>query len=184
MALCDDHCQLLRQAARRSIEHGLAHGIELNIRELDYPPALQVPTATFVTLRHRGELLGCIGTLRPVRALICDVSHNAYHAAFSDMRFEPIGVAHLAALEIHISVLSALEPLRFSGEADLLAQLRVGVDGLVIAEHGSTATFLPVMWERLPDPAEFLQALKEKAGWLPDFWSDTIEAFRYTAEQV
>lgn len=184
MLLADAHRQLLRDAARRSIERGVATGTELHVSELDYPEPLRLPAATFVTLRCHGELLGCLGSLRPVRPLICDVAHNAHHAAFSDLRFASISAAHLPELDIHISLLGALEPMRFGSEAELLAQLREGIDGLVIADQAVNATFLPVMWDRLPDPATFLAALKEKAGLPSDWWSPTFEASRYTVEDV
>lgn len=184
MTLSPAHRQILHDAVRGSIEHGLRVGSELSVSPLDYPEPLRAPGATFVTLRRHGELLGCIGTLRPTRPLICDVVHNAHHAAFSDTRFEPITAAQMPELDVHISLLSPLEPLFFTSEADLLSQLRVGVDGLVISEAGQSATFLPAMWDRLCDPATFLNALKEKAGLPTDYWSATIQAARYTAEDV
>jgi AmmeMemoRadiSam system protein A len=176
--------ELLRAEARRSIEHGLATDTELAVSELDFPEPLRVRTATFVTLRHRGQLLGCLGTLRPIRALVSDVVHNAHHAAFSDLRFEAVTSAHLPGLDLHIAILSPLEPLVVRSEAELHARLRIGVDGVVIAEHGLSATFLPVMWNRFDDPCMFLQALKEKAGLPVDYWSSELQVFRYTTEEV
>jgi AmmeMemoRadiSam system protein A len=181
--LASEHRRILRDVARRTIEHGLS-GTELAIAAAAYPEPLREPRATFVTLRWRGELLGCIGTLRALRPLVCDVAHNAHHAAFSDLRFEPLRAERLPELDVHISILSELEPLPFASEADLVAQLRVGIDGLVITHAGHSATFLPAMWDRLPDPREFLAALKEKAGWPADFWSSEIEAARYTVEDL
>lgn len=184
MPLSDSHRQVLHDVARRAIEHGLVHRAEPHLDARAFPPPLREPQATFVTLRHDGALLGCIGTLRPTRPLVCDTAHNAYHAAFSDPRFEPLGAAALDALDIHISILSPLEPLHFTGENDLLSQLRVGIDGLVIGEHGQTATFLPAMWNRLGDPQTFLRALKDKAGLPQNYWSPSMEAWRYTVEEA
>jgi AmmeMemoRadiSam system protein A len=151
---------------------------------LDYPVALRIEQATFVTLRNAGELLGCVGTLRAHRPLVCDVVHNAYHAGFSDPRFPSLTVEQLPGLDLHISILSPLEQLIIRSEHDLLAQLRRGVDGLLIEEDRTAATFLPSMWPRLPDPRAFVRALKEKAHLPADYWSERIRAFRYTAEEL
>jgi AmmeMemoRadiSam system protein A len=150
----------------------------------DYPDALRTERATFVTLRNHDELLGCIGTLRPHRPLVRDVVHNAHHAAFSDPRFTPLTHTQLPGLDLHISVLSLLEPLPVTSEDDLLAKLRPGLDGLLIEEQDHVATFLPAMWPRLITARTFVRALKDKAHLPPDYWSPTIRVFRYTAEEL
>lgn len=184
MPLSEFDCRLLRDAAFASVDFGLAHDHPMSVSALDYPPTLRVEQATFVTLRNAGELLGCVGTLRAHRPLVCDVVHNAYHAGFSDPRFPPLTVEQLPGLDLHISVLSPLEPLTIRFESDLLAQLRPGVDGLLLEEEHTAATFLPSMWPRLPEPRAFVRALKEKAHLPADYWSERIRAFRYTAEDV
>jgi len=184
MDLTDHERELLRDTAFESVEFGFAQQREMPVSAVDYPATLQVEKASFVTLRHDGELLGCIGTLRPRRPLVCDVVHNAYHAAFSDPRFAPLGAEQLTDLDLHISILSLLEHLDVQSEGDLLAQLRPGIDGLLIEDGARAATFLPAMWPRLPDPRTFLRALKEKAQLPPNYWSETIRTYRYTAFEI
>jgi AmmeMemoRadiSam system protein A len=184
MTLSDDERRLLRGAARESIEFGLVHHRSIAVAVLDYPEALRSEQATFVTLRSADELLGCIGTLRPHRPLVADVVHNAYHAAFGDPRFAPLTAAQLTGLDLHISILSLLEPLAIRSEEDLLAQLRPGLDGLLLEEGEQSATFLPAMWPRLQTPRTFVRVLKEKAQLPPDYWSPTIKAYRYTADEI
>lgn len=183
MTLSDDERRLLRAVGLESIEFGLVHQCSMPIMLLDYPEVLRAETATFVTLREGDELLGCIGTLRAHRPLVADVAHNAYHAAFSDPRFAPLTAARLPCLDLHISVLSPLEPLEIRSEEDLLAQLRPGLDGLVLEEGELTATFLPAMWPRLVTARSFVRVLKEKANLPPGYWSLTIKAYRYTADE-
>ena len=180
----DHERRLLRDAAFGSVRYGLTHRREMDVSEADYPDALRVEKATFVTLRQEGELLGCIGTLRAHRPLVRDVVHNAYHAAFSDPRFAPITPAQLSVLDLHISLLSPLEPLPVASEDDLLAKLRPGIDGLLIEADDHIATFLPAMWPRLSTPHTFVRALKDKAHLPPDYWSPAIRVFRYTAEEL
>ncbi len=143
--------------------------------------ALDRPGATFVTLTQHGELRGCIGTLEAHRALRRDVEENTRNAAFRDPRFAPLAAAELHVTRIEVSLLSAPVPLPIAGEADLLARLRPGVDGIVLAYRGRRATFLPQVWESLPEPADFIAALKRKAGLATGFWHDDIRIARYTA---
>lgn len=174
--------QALLQLAHDSITHGLQYGRALPVTAEDYPQALRAPRATFVTLQAHGELRGCIGTLEAHRALVTDVADNAFSAAFRDPRFPPLRPEELARLDIHISVLSPAVALSFRDEADLIAQLHPGVDGLVLSTPGHRGTFLPSVWELLPRPADFLQQLKLKAGLTADYWSSEIRVERYTAE--
>jgi len=183
ITLSDHDRELLRAAAHASIEFGLAQRRPMDIAVHEYPEALRAEHASFVTLHHAGELLGCIGTLRPRRPLVADVVHNAYHAAFSDPRFAPLSAGQLPGLELHISVLSPLEPLAIRSEDDLLAQLRPGLDGLVLEDGAQSATFLPAMWPRLQTPRTFVRVLKEKAELPADHWSPTIRAYRYTVDE-
>lgn len=168
--------------ARESIRYGLAHGRPPTVRAADYDAALRIPAACFVTLQIKGALRGCVGSLEPVRMLVDDVAHNAYAAAFSDPRFPPLAEQELDQLDIHISMLSPRQPLRFSSEADLLRQLRPGVDGLVLEDARHRGTFLPSVWEQLPEASEFLRHLKIKAGLPPDHWSANLRVERYTTE--
>ena len=174
--------QILLQLARDSIAHGLRHGRALPVDILNYPEALRVPRATFVTLHEDGELRGCIGTLEAHQPLVKDIADNAFSAAFRDPRFVPLRAGELPRLDIHISVLSPPVPLTFHDEADLLAQLRPGIDGLILTSPGHRGTFLPSVWETLPRAEEFLRHLKRKANLSADYWSPELKVERYTTE--
>lgn len=174
----------LLEIARESIAFGLERGVEMSIDAVDYPDSLRILRATFVTLRYRGELQGCLGTLRAVRPLVCDVSHNAFQAAFGDERFAPLTVEQLGELDIHISILSPLEVMQVRSQDELLEQLRPGIDGLLLQDGALRATFLPSMWRQLHDARQFVTLLKHKAGMPRDHWSESTEAYRYTAEEI
>lgn len=143
-------------------------------------PALGRHGATFVTLRKDGELRGCIGSIEPRRPLGDDVRENAIASAFRDPRFPPLTRMEFGRTLIEVALLSPAELVEVRDEEDLLAQLRPGEDGLVIAFGGHRATFLPQVWEALPDSREFLTALKRKAGLAPDFWSADMSVWRYS----
>lgn len=147
------------------------------------PPWVHDAGATFVTLTHNGELRGCIGSLVPRRSLAEDVTANACAAAFDDPRFPPLGADELDQTRIEVSLLSPLEPLPVTSEADALRRIRPHVDGLVLECGRRRGTFLPQVWEEVPDPRAFLVHLKLKAGLPPDFWSDDIRLSRYGVEK-
>ena len=182
-ALTPLHKQQLLQLAGDSIKKGLC-GETLAVRPTDYPESLRPLRATFVTLHVDEKLRGCIGTIEARRALVEDVVSNAYGAAFRDTRFPTLTWPEFERLDIHISILSLPEPVQFSSEADLLAQLRPQVDGLILEEGAYHGTFLPSVWEQLPEPREFLRHLKHKAGLPPDYWSSRIRVQRYTTESI
>lgn len=168
--------------AATAIRAGLGAGGAASMEMDELPPPLREPGASFVTLHHRGELRGCIGSLEPHESLAWDVARNAFNAAFRDPRFPPLSRTELDDLDLHISVLGSPEPLRFTDEADLVAQLRPGEDGLILETAGHRGTFLPSVWESLPRPEDFLRHLKRKAGLPADFWSPDIRILRYGTE--
>jgi len=168
--------------AEASIRYGIEHGKPLSPKLEEYGPELCQPGACFVTLKSKGELRGCIGSLIPHRTLVVDVADNAFAAAFQDTRFYPLQERELVGLELHISLLSAAEPIRFTTEQSLLEQLRPGEDGLIMEEGYHRGTFLPSVWEQLPAAEQFLQHLKLKAGLPADYWSDTLRVSRYTTQ--
>ena len=175
--------QLLLQVARRSIRSGLAHGRPYSVDPTLCPPYFREPAATFVTLNDDRGLRGCIGRLAAERPLVEDVADNAYAAAFRDPRFPGLAENELAGLEIHISVLGTPEFLDVASETELLKTLRPGEDGLILAEAGRRATFLPSVWKSLPEPGDFLRHLKQKAGFAPDYWSPDVTLYRYGCEE-
>jgi AmmeMemoRadiSam system protein A len=144
-------------------------------------PALARPAATFVTLHSSGDLRGCIGSLEPVRPLGVDVRENALAAAFRDPRFPPLTAREFDATSVEVSLLSPAERLDVTTEDDLAQRLRPGVDGLILEHDGRRVTYLPQVWEAIPDPRDFVAALKRKAGWSEAFWSARVNVFRYGA---
>lgn len=182
MPFPEEQREILLDIAWQSIRHGLQHGTALKVQPEQFAPPLCDPGASFVTLHIGGQLRGCIGSLEAFRPLVSDVAANAYAAAFRDPRFVAVTQAELADLSLDISVLGKPQPLTFASEQDLLAQIRPGIDGLILEENGKRGTFLPTVWESLPDPRQFLQHLKLKAGLPPHHWSDAIRVWRYTTE--
>ncbi len=162
--------------ARASIANALGCPMALNT----HAAALQAPGASFVTLTQHGQLRGCIGSLQARRSLLADVQANAVAAALQDTRFAPLTLKELPGTEIEVSVLSPMQPMHFTSEADALAQLRPGVDGVVFEFGPYRSTFLPQVWEQLPDVREFMAHLKRKAGLSAEFWDADVRLQRYT----
>ena len=145
--------------------------------------ALTQPGATFVTLTQNGQLRGCIGSLEPYRALATDVAENALAAAFRDPRFPPLASDEQAYTRIEVSLLAAAQAMTFIDEDDAVAQLCPGIDGLILTHGSRRATFLPQVWESLPDPYRFIAQLKLKAGLPTDFWDPGIKLARYGVQK-
>jgi MEMO1 family protein len=156
----DDAGRTLLAIARGAIEAKLTG----RASERCSAPWLQQVGASFITLIKNGELRGCIGSLEPARALDEDVAQNALGAAFRDPRFPPLSVEEWPHCRVEVSLLSAPKPIRFADEADLVAQLRAGEDGVILEADGKRATFLPQVWEDVHDKRAFLAQLVRKAG--------------------
>ena len=144
---------------------------------------LDEPGACFVTLTRQGELRGCIGTLEAHRPLGVDVRENAVAAAFRDPRFTPLTLVEFDDIRVEVSLLSPTEVLVVASEEHALASLRPGVDGVVFEYRHYRSTFLPQVWEQLPEPAEFMAYLKRKAGLSMDFWAEDVRLSRYTVSK-
>lgn len=142
-------------------------------------PQLAQPGATFVTLTIDKQLHGCIGSLEAHRPLDEDVRANAVAAAFADPRFPPLTKTEWPAVAIEVSLLSPPEPIAFGDEAELLAQLCPFEDGLILSAGPYRATFLPQVWAQLPNPRDFLAALKAKAGLPANQAIPGLKAARY-----
>jgi AmmeMemoRadiSam system protein A len=147
-------------------------------RSVPASPALRALGGTFVTLTSGGRLRGCIGSIDPARPRYLDVRRNATRA-MRDPRLPPVTAAEWPTLDIEVSVLNTPQPLTVAGPHELLAALRPGVDGLLLTDGARRATFLPSVWEKLPDPARFLSGLLRKGGW-PQ-WAPGLVVERYTA---
>ncbi|MCL2783287.1 MAG: AmmeMemoRadiSam system protein A [Propionibacteriaceae bacterium] len=141
---------------------------------------LDTQGASFVTLTQDGQLRGCIGSLLAWRTLRDDVISNAQAAALHDPRFMRMQASELPVTRIEVSVLSTPQPMQFSSRADALAQLRPGVDGVILSAVGLRATFLPQVWDELPNPEQFIGHLLRKAGLASTYWSDAVTLSRYT----
>jgi hypothetical protein len=146
-------------------------------------PALHLPGATFVTLTQHGELRGCIGSLEAWRPLDQDVRANAVAAAFRDPRFMPLAEGELERTRVEVSLLTPATPMNFSSEEDAIAQMRPGIDGMILEYGMHRGTFLPQVWESLPEPRLFMAHLKQKAGLPADFWSPDLKLSRYEVQK-
>ncbi len=177
--LPSDAGHVLLPIARSSISRvlGVAHDAS---EDADW---LNQPGASFVTLTQQHQLRGCIGTLEAHRPLLLDIKANAQAAAFEDPRFSPLTEKELGYTEIEVSLLSAMQALQFADEREALAQLRPGIDGVIFEFGRHRSTFLPWVWEQLPDTVEFMAHLKHKTGLHPDFWDNGVRLYRYTASK-
>lgn len=139
--------------------------------------------ACFVTLTLDGQLRGCIGTLEAHRPLIEDLRANAIAAASHDPRFPALSADEFEQISIEVSLLSAATELSFTDEADAMARIRPGIDGVIFEYDGHRSTFLPQVWEQLPDPVQFIAHLKMKAGLPSDFWHPDLRLSTYRVDK-
>ena len=177
----DEEKQLLI-VARKSILHGLENGSAFRPDTNNCSPALLENLAVFVTLKIDTRLRGCIGTLEFKSPLIKNVAEYAYRAAFHDPRFKPLEESEFASINISISILTPRQVMEFNSEKELLDQLKPGTDGLVIEKGHAHATFLPAVWETLPDARDFLRQLKIKAK-IPEHETPD-RAWRYQSSSI
>jgi len=184
--LTEEQGKALLWLARETIARQLgmeAHepGTDISARLLDQE--LGHKRGTFVTLKKHGELRGCVGCLTAVDSIVEGVKRNALHAAFDDSRFRPVEKNELVAIEVEISILTESIPLVYGNAEDLLSILQVGIDGLIIRQGMRSATFLPQVWEQLPDPKDFLSHLCRKACLPAEAWrSGCLEVFIYQVQ--
>lgn len=182
--LSDADKGLLLKLAREALEAAVRGRAAPAVDEAALSPDLTRPGCSFVTLTRGGDLRGCIGALRPAEPLYADVRHHAAQAALEDYRFPPVTPAELAALEIEVSVLSEPKPLAYDQPEDLLRLLRPEIDGVVLMQGFRRATFLPQVWEHVPDPEQFLSMLCEKMGAAPGTWRRSkLEVQTYQVEK-
>ena len=178
--------QILLRLAREAIERGV-NGEELSpLEESSLPPNLREKGSSFITLTHHGELRGCIGALEPYQSLAEDVREHAVAAALKDPRFPAVRVEELNGIKIEVSRLTRPIPLDFKDANDLLSKLRPFVDGVILRDSatGRRGTFLPQVWEKISDPAEFLNNLCYKMGMSENTWrSRHLEVLTYEVEE-
>lgn len=176
--------ETLLAVAEASVAHGLETGQPLPAAARKFPPELRDNGACFITLKIGRTLRGCVGSPQAFRPLIEDVADNAFCAAFGDSRFEPLTREEWARADLSISVLTPPVLISCLSEAQLLATICPGIDGLILADGFKRGLFLPAVWESLSDPAEFVRQLKRKAGLPPDHWTDTTQVFRFAAVSI
>ncbi|MCX6065796.1 MAG: AmmeMemoRadiSam system protein A [Chloroflexi bacterium] len=168
--LSDDEKQILLRLAREALEDGV-RGKDISPLNLTLlTPLLRAEGASFVTLTINGQLRGCIGSLQPYQSLVEDVREHAVAAALQDYRFPPVRPSELSKIHLEISRLTLPQPLDYTDAADLLSKLRPGIDGVILRDGPRRATFLPQVWEQIPDKAEFLNHLCTKMGAAPNLW--------------
>lgn len=166
-----ERAQLL-ELARKTFTTAVQSGRMPEVVESDWPEKFREKKGCFVTLTKQGRLRGCIGHILPQEPLASAVMDNARNAALKDSRFRPVAPDELKDLQVEISVLTAPAPLAFSSPEELLEKLRPHTDGVVLQVSGRTATFLPQVWEQLPDKVAFLNQLSQKAGCPATAWRE------------
>jgi hypothetical protein len=175
---------LLLEIARKSIELAVREDKKLPIQLEDFSKSLQQNGASFVTLTINGRLRGCIGTLQAYQPLVLDVREHAILAALEDPRFTPVTRQELPKLKIEISRLTEPKPFPYQTPEDLLLGLHPGKDGVVLRYGHRSATYLPQVWEQIPDPVEFLSELCLKMGAPADTWQkQKLEVSLYQVEE-
>ena len=182
--LSDEERGLLLRIARQALAGAVMGQPMSRVNLAELPTRLNEPGASFVTLTIHGLLRGCIGTLEAYQSLAEDVQEHAIAAGLQDYRFPPVQAEELNQIEIEVSRLSEPRPLSYATPQELLQRLRPGVDGVVLRDGMRRATFLPQVWEKLPDPAEFLEHLCAKMGADPDLWKrKKLEVLVYQVEE-
>jgi uncharacterized protein len=175
---------VLLKLAREALEAAVRGETTPPVDEAALSPELTRLGCSFVTLTEGGNLRGCIGALRPIEPLYQDVRLHAAQAALEDYRFVSVVEAELPRLEIEVSVLSEPQPLAYDQPEELLHRLRPNIDGVVLLQGLRRATFLPQVWEDIPDPEHFLSRLCEKMGREPNLWRKTkLEVQTYQVEK-
>ena len=161
--LRDHERDQLLQIARHSIRSGLLEGRVLEIALHELPDALTSTLGVFVTLTQRNMLRGCIGSMQSSEPLAQSVAESAYGAAFRDPRFTPLAAHELDETHIEISILSPMEAVTAGSRNELLSIFQPEVDGMLLQDRHHRSTFLPKVWEQLPDPDAFLVAVRDVA---------------------
>lgn len=182
--LTADERQTLLRLAREAVELRVRGKKLRQLDQSSLTPNLRDQGASFVTLTIRGVLRGCIGALEAYQPLVEDVREHSVAAALQDPRFPPVAENELNKISIEVSRLTAPYPLAYSSSEDLIAKLRPHIDGVILQDGRRRATFLPQVWEKLPDPAEFLSNLCLKMGARENLWRDTpLQLHVYQVEE-
>jgi len=162
--------RILLRLAREAMERGVKGEDLPSLDQSSLPPNLREEGSSFITLTAHGQLRGCIGSLEPYEALAQDVREHAVAAALNDPRFPPVKEEELNGIQIEVSRLTRPIPLEYTDANDLLSKLHPYVDGVILRDAFHRTTFLPQVWEKIPDPEEFLNNLCYKMGVEHDLW--------------
>ena len=182
--LTGEEKKTLLQLARQSIRAAIRREAPPELKGTALTEILQAEGASFVTLTKHGVLRGCIGALEPYQSLASDVREHAAAAALEDYRFPNVKEDELDQIKIEVSRLTRPQSLEYKDADDLLARLRPGVDGVILRDGRHRATFLPQVWEKIPDRAEFLENLCLKMGAAPDAWrTKHLDVLVYRVEE-
>ncbi|MBE0408497.1 MAG: AmmeMemoRadiSam system protein A [Anaerolineales bacterium] len=175
---------LLLILARQAIDDVVHNRPLEKLKIKDLPASLRQERASFVTLTLHGQLRGCMGAIEPQQPLAEDVRQQAISSAFHDPRFSPVQSDELPDIEIEISCLSPIQPLEYESPEELISALRPGIDGVLLREGNLRATFLPQVWEKIPDTEQFLSLLCQKMGVAPDYWrTNKLDVSVYQVEE-
>lgn len=181
--LSEDEKVMLLRLARQALECYAAGEKPPELDLAEYSPALREQGASFVTLTHNGDLRGCIGALEAYQPLVEDVVDHVIAAACEDPRFHPVRPHEVPRLHIEISRLTNPAPLLYKNPEDLPALLRPRIDGVILRDGPYRATFLPQVWEKVPDPEQFLTHLCQKMGLPGSTWrKKLLQVFTYQVE--
>ena len=182
--LSGEEQKLLLETARNAIRQKLGKEEILPLVMDEYSPKLQENGACFITLKKKGVLRGCVGSIEAVQPLIQDVSERAVAAAFQDYRFPPLTLPELDEIRIEISCLTQPCNLSYEDPEDLIAKLRPRIDGVILRYQTRRATFLPQVWEQLTTPELFLNRLCVKMGLDQSVWrSAKLQVETYQVEK-
>lgn len=181
--LTEEEGKHLVEMARKTIEKALFNPKNKSEPDPVKLPKFQERRGTFVTITMNGALRGCIGHIIPQESLVESIRVNAMNAAFRDPRFRPLSQSEFEKIKIEVSILTEPAPLAYTDANDLLGKLKPGTDGLIIRKGYHQATFLPQVWEQLPDKKEFLTHLCLKAGLAGDAWvNEALEVYTYQVQ--
>ena len=182
--LTASECKILLSLARDALESSVKTGAVSPLPQ-GLPERLMEAGASFITLTHQGDLRGCIGVIEPFRSLAEDVRENTMGAAFFDPRFPKVQISELDGMVIEIAILSPLRQIVYEGETELIQALSPGVDGVLVKDDDKRATFLPKVWEKIPDPYLFMGMLCRKMGVPEDTWQkQQLEIYVYRTESI
>ncbi len=182
--LTQEEKDYLLTLARHAMTTAVIGKMRMHVEDSEVPAGLRQKGASFVTLTIAGELRGCIGSLEAYQPLYQDVQQHAVEAALEDYRFQPVTEEELPLISIEISRLTAPEPLPYTSPTSLTGLLRPNQDGVILRDGARRATFLPQVWEQLPQPAMFLSHLCQKMGASPDLWRQKLlEVSIYQVEE-